>query len=366
MLEPEKLRFYDGAEDGFERSRSRPACRPFSSYLGGLDALLARQAASLEAQTYRTRFLLAADVPLDQARVLCATLDSLPVSCSKPSAPASTRKVARAWGSALPEYATRRSVCVSATRTILASRKGRATGRHFRRSDTSLCHSDARIVARDGELIAPSMFAREARIPDARLADLLVMNSVTGMTAIFRRDVALAAAELPLAGCRYVLHDQWVALVASLFGRHPFHRGSARRLHAASGQCSQRHLMEPRRPPQCFVVADPRLSAEILLASSFGGGAFLKLFGAEFAHVTLARIQLSAEEPRSIFDCQSPFWSALAASLALRLRGRHRQADQLWRLVLGKILFCRRRSASLENPPAAPPGSATASASGGS
>jgi hypothetical protein len=230
---------------------------------------------------------------------------------------------------------------------------------------TSLCHSDARIVARDGELIAPSMFAREARVPDAGLADLLVMNSVTGMTAVFRRDVALAAQNFPLAGCRYVLHDHWVALVASLFGRirfiaeplvdytqHPdnvrgatsWSRGGRRNVRLSRTRAylrkSYREFLWRRR--------------------------VLETLRREFAHVTPARIQLSEGNPRRIFDCESLFWSALAASLALRLRGRQRQADQLWRLILGKNLFCSRRSASRKNPPAARPDSATASASGGS
>ena len=48
------------------------------------------------------------------------------------------------------------------------------------------------------------------------------MNSVTGMTAVFRRDVARAAQPFPLSGCRYILHDHWIALVASLLGNVRF------------------------------------------------------------------------------------------------------------------------------------------------
>ena len=64
----------------------------------------------------------------------------------------------------------------------------------------------------------PSLFEHESRSRSASFADLLIMNSVTGMTAVFRRDVALAAQPFPLSGCRYILHDHWIALVASLLG----------------------------------------------------------------------------------------------------------------------------------------------------
>lgn len=330
---------------------------------------LARQLASLEAQTYRNiHLLLAADGPLDEAtRSLVARHDALPVSLFE--APE------RAGVHANFARGLRAALSLSRDESDLFAFCDQDDSWHpekvarqvaaFDDRETSLCHSDARIVARDGELIAPSMFAREARIPDAWLADLLVMNSVTGMTAIFRRDVALAAQNFPLAGCRYVLHDHWVALVASLFGRIRFIADPL--VDYSQHPDNVRGATSWSRGGRRNV---PLLRTRAYLRKSYREFLWrrrvLEALRREFAHVTSARIQLSAEEPRRIFDCESPFWSALAASLALRLRGRHRQADQLWRLVLGKILFCRRRSASLKNPPAARPGSATASASGGS
>ena len=169
--------------------------------------------------------------------------------------------------------------------------------------DTSLCHSDARIVARDGELIAPSMFAREARASDAGLADLLVMNSVTGMTAIFRRDVALAAQNFPLAGCRYVLHDHWVALVASLFGRTRFiadplvdytqHPDNVR---GATSWSRGGRRNVPLSQTRAYLRKSYR---EFLWRRRI-----LEALRREFAHVTPAQIQLSEGNPRRILRLQ--------------------------------------------------------------
>jgi len=331
--------------------------------------LLARQLASLEAQTYRNvHLLLAADGPLDEAtRSLVARHGALPVSLHEsPDRAGVHANFARGLRIALSMSRNDGDLFAFCDQDdVWLPEKIALQVAVFDDPETSLCHSDARIVARDGNLIASSMFAREARIPDAGLADLLVMNSVTGMTAIFRRDVALAAQDFPLAGCRYVLHDHWVALVASLAGRVRFiadplvdytqHPGNVRG--ATSWSRGGR-----RKVPLSRTRAYLRKSYREFLWRR----RVLEALRREFAHVTPARMQLSAANPRRIFDCESPFWPALAASLALRLRGRQRQADQLWRLVLGKILFCRRRSASLKNPPTARRGSATASVSGGS
>ena len=92
----------------------------------------------------------------------------------------------------------------------------------FADTRTSLCHSDAQIVSRQGDVLVSSLFAHEGRSRAASFADLLIMNSVTGMTSLFRRDVAIAAQPFPMSGCRYILHDHWIALAASLLGNVAF------------------------------------------------------------------------------------------------------------------------------------------------
>jgi glycosyltransferase involved in cell wall biosynthesis len=328
--------------------------------------LLARQLASLEAQSFRNvQLVLAADGPLDEeTRSLVSRHNALPVSLSESPVRAGVHA----------NFARGLRIALSLSRgdgdlfafcdqddVWLPEKLARQVA-VFDDPRTSLCHCDARIVARDGEVIAASMFAREARVPDATLADLLVMNSVTGMTALIRRDIAVAAQSFPLADCRYVLHDYWVALVASLFDRiqfiaeplvdytqHPDNvRGAT--LWLRSGQ---------RRVPMSRTCAYLRKAYREFLWRR----RVLEALRREFAQVPRANARLYDELPERIFDCGKSSWPLLAANLALRVRGQPRQADQLWRLVLGKMLFCGRRSRRRPIQPAAKRDSAAASVS---
>lgn len=86
----------------------------------------------------------------------------------------------------------------------------------------SLSHSDARIVDARGDVIHASMFAYERRNRDSRLSRLILVNNVTGMTAVFRRHVArLAATAPPQAGLLFH-HDLWTALIAGAIGEIGF------------------------------------------------------------------------------------------------------------------------------------------------
>ncbi len=205
----------------------------------------------------------------------------------------------------------------------------------------SLCHSDARIVSRDGKVLAPSLFDYESRLRRASLFDLLVMNSVTGMTAMFRRDVALAASPFPLARCRYLLHDHWTALVAALMGRialieeplvdYVQHGESVLGARAWAGSLGgTRLLADAAYLRKCYRQYSWRRRALLELERGFGDRPG-------------ARERLSAGPVKMLFDCGTSRYAGLALSLAARARGERRQADQLWRLGRGKALDCARR-----------------------
>ena len=203
----------------------------------------------------------------------------------------------------------------------------------------ALCHSDARVVSRAGDLIAPSLFQHESRSRSGSFADLLTMNSVTGMTAVFRHDVAQAARKFPLSGCRYILHDHWVALVASLIGGIHFieeplveytqHATNVLGARSWQGSFRARRTSSERRKylRNCFRQFSWRRRA-------------LKVLRRTFAGVPSASGSLNAESLDALFDCQSPLIAGVSLSLRRRVQGEWRQADQIWRIWRGKTLYC--------------------------
>ena len=216
---------------------------------------------------------------------------------------------------------------------------------HFADPETALCHSDARIVSDKGNLRAPSLFAHESRSRSASFADLLIMNSVTGMTSVFRRDVAQAAQPFPLSGCRYILHDHWIALVASLLGNVRFideplvdytqHATNVMGARAWQGSLPRARSPSNRRTylRNCFrQFSWRRRSLDVLRRT--------------LAEFPSARERLATEPVRALFDCESALAAGLLLSLARRLRGEWRQADQMWRIWRGKTLYCSSRSAN--------------------
>jgi glycosyltransferase involved in cell wall biosynthesis len=80
-----------------------------------------------------------------------------------------------------------------------------------------LVHTDLRLVAADGELIAPSFFrARGFRtVHSSPLAELSVQNYVTGCASMVNR--ALLSIALPFPDDA-IMHDWWLALVAASCG----------------------------------------------------------------------------------------------------------------------------------------------------
>lgn len=83
-----------------------------------------------------------------------------------------------------------------------------------------LVHCDSRIVDRALREIAPSFAAYQKMTPSrCQLQQLLVQNNVVGGALMMNRALAERITEIP-AHC--VMHDQWIALIASAFGHIDF------------------------------------------------------------------------------------------------------------------------------------------------
>lgn len=80
----------------------------------------------------------------------------------------------------------------------------------------ALIHSDLRVVDEQRQLIAPSFAAYQGLEPLRNtFGRMIVSNTVTGCTALLNEELVALASPIP-AGA--VMHDWWLALVASAFG----------------------------------------------------------------------------------------------------------------------------------------------------
>ncbi len=81
----------------------------------------------------------------------------------------------------------------------------------------ALVHGDLTVVSCDNELIAPSFAAYQGLDTERdRLGEIAASNPVTGCTALI--NAALARRALPIPADA-IMHDWWLALVASAFGK---------------------------------------------------------------------------------------------------------------------------------------------------
>ena len=89
----------------------------------------------------------------------------------------------------------------------------------LRSSGAKLVHCDARVVDERGRLIAPSLHRYETRREAGDLLGTLLLNNVTGMTAVFTPDTAKLT--LALIDCYRgsLLHDHITAAAAASLGR---------------------------------------------------------------------------------------------------------------------------------------------------
>jgi glycosyltransferase involved in cell wall biosynthesis len=89
-----------------------------------------------------------------------------------------------------------------------------------RLADAQLVYSDARVVARDGAVLADTYWGRRAN-NHSDLGSLMVANSVTGAASLFRRELLDVALPFPPAQFAHY-HDHWLALTALALGRIEF------------------------------------------------------------------------------------------------------------------------------------------------
>ncbi len=85
-----------------------------------------------------------------------------------------------------------------------------------RLGDAQLVYSDARVVDRDGTVVADTYWSQR-RNNHEDLWSLLVANAVTGAASLLRREVLDVALPFPPAQFTH-FHDHWLALCASILG----------------------------------------------------------------------------------------------------------------------------------------------------
>lgn len=197
--------------------------------------------------------------------------------------------------------------------------------------ESGLVHCDARVVDEEETLIAPSLFAFEQRSKRFGLLDLLVMNSITGMTCLIRKSVAQAASGFPMAQTREILHDHWLALVAASQGRVTFiDEALVDYLQHGANTLGARDQTGARVPGQNLL---------------FGGRAYWQRCARQYAwrvesFEALSASQGGAEALNAAADIRGGAGAIrlLIHMLSSWLRGEARQAAQSWRLLAGKML----------------------------
>jgi glycosyltransferase involved in cell wall biosynthesis len=79
-----------------------------------------------------------------------------------------------------------------------------------------LIHTDLKVVDKDLTIISESFWKFQHINPDLKkINNLLIMNNVTGCTMMINRELKMLSRSIPEGS---VMHDWWIALVASVFG----------------------------------------------------------------------------------------------------------------------------------------------------
>ena len=80
-----------------------------------------------------------------------------------------------------------------------------------------LVHTDLRVINEAKEILSSSFWSYEHINPDRKkLGNLLMQNTITGCTMLFNRSLAQISLPIPKEA---IMHDWWMALVASAFGK---------------------------------------------------------------------------------------------------------------------------------------------------
>lgn len=90
---------------------------------------------------------------------------------------------------------------------------------HLLKNNAELVHCDARVVSETGELIAHSLHRYKSRQDPTNLLEALLLNSVTGMTAVFTARTARLTFGLLTDFEASLLHDHVAAVAAASLGR---------------------------------------------------------------------------------------------------------------------------------------------------
>jgi glycosyltransferase involved in cell wall biosynthesis len=142
----------------------------------------------------------------------------------------------------------------------------------------AVVHSDLRVVAQDGALVAPSM-ARYQGLQAQRqsLAAQLLSNTLTGCTSLMNR--LLIEASLPVPP-QAIMHDWWLSLVASAWGVREYIDTPLidYRQHAGNAIGAKQRVVLPMRRWRIQRLFDKR-HAEIFQLNGQQASAFLKCYG---------------------------------------------------------------------------------------
>ena len=88
------------------------------------------------------------------------------------------------------------------------------------RNQPVLIHTDLRVIDAQEKLISDSFIKYQGlEIDRNRFTHLVLSNLVTGCTSLFNEELALKALPIPE---KAIMHDWWLALIASAFGRVVF------------------------------------------------------------------------------------------------------------------------------------------------
>jgi glycosyltransferase involved in cell wall biosynthesis len=80
-----------------------------------------------------------------------------------------------------------------------------------------LVHTDLKIVDKDMHIIHPSFWEHEFTLPQFNTFNrLLIQNTITGCTVMINRELAQKALKIPH---KAIMHDWWLGLVTSYFGK---------------------------------------------------------------------------------------------------------------------------------------------------
>ncbi len=198
------------------------------------------------------------------------------------------------------------------------------------RPECGLCHCDAQLVDQAGEQIAASLFAYENRSKRQELLDILIMNSVTGMTSIATKAVAQSASGFPMCDTPELLHDHWLALVAATHSKVVY-------LDAVLVDYTQHSANQLGAKPQ----RAPVMPIGNLL---FGGRDYRDRCKQQYGWrvKALRALETTSPDPLQTRRAGLKGWAGagrLFGHMVSRwLSGEFRQAAQSWRLLVGKFL----------------------------